>query len=147
MSILAKASASIITAFLVAGSAFAGQLTLETNKTRPLRLAGEAASVIIGNPGIADVAVLDEHMLLLTGKTFGTTNLIVFDKDGRQIYSSDVVVTTSTSSLVTINRAGQSNTYDCASDCRSVLAVGDQAAYFSTLKEQNEDLQDLALGN
>ncbi len=147
MRFLAKAIISAIIALLAAGSAFAGQLTLEANKTKPVRLMGEAASVVIGNPGIADVAVLDEHVLLITGKTFGTTNMIVFNKEGQQIYSVDVVVTTNTSSLVTVNRAGFNNTYDCSRDCRSILAIGDDGAYFNTISQQNKALALIAESN
>jgi Flp pilus assembly secretin CpaC len=144
MSYLAKAFATIVIVILVTSQAFAGQLTVEANKTKPVRLAGQASNVVIGNPGIADVAVLDNHTLLVTGKTFGTTNLIVFNKEGQQIYSVDVVVTTNTSSLVTVNRAGQNNTYDCARDCRSILAVGDEPGYFDAIGLQNETLKTIA---
>lgn len=138
MKYLAKAFAMIAAVTLVTGSAFAGQLTIETNKTKPVYLSGEAASVVIGNPGIADVSVLDENTLFVTGKTFGTTNLLVFDATGKQIYSVDVVVTTNTSRLVTINRAGQNHTYDCNGACRPTMTVGDDTTFYGAISQQTQ---------
>ncbi|MEM8617149.1 MAG: pilus assembly protein N-terminal domain-containing protein [Pseudomonadota bacterium] len=107
---------------LVAGTlgltAQAGQFMVEYGKTKPLRLAGEAGSIVVGNPEIADVAVHDKNLLFITGKTYGTTNLMVFDQHGKSVYVADVVVTTNGSNLVTVNRAGIDFTYNCAPNCR-----------------------------
>ena len=82
----------------------------------------------------------------MTGKSYGTTNLLVFDKAGREIYSSDVLVTTNSTSLVTINRAGQTYTYNCSPNCKAVLSIGDQADHFATLIDQQLQSQILTEG-
>ena len=82
---------------------------VEANKTVPVKLKGTAASVVLGNRNIADVAVHDEHMIFITGKSFGTTNLMVFDRSGNQILNTEVVVTANTSNLVTVNRNGSNS--------------------------------------
>ena len=46
-----------------------------------------AASVALGNATVADVTVSDAHTLLITGKAFGTTNLLVLDRNGQTILS------------------------------------------------------------
>jgi len=86
-------------------SAFADPIVIEANKSTSLKLNGSAASVVIGNPRVADVAVHDANLIFITGRTFGTTNLLVFSESGEQIYSGDVVVTTNTTNLVNVNRA------------------------------------------
>ena len=134
---------AVIAAILPAS---AGELTVEANKTVPLRLNGSAASVVLGNQNVADVAVHDEHLLFITGKTFGTTNLMIFDRAGNQIYSADVVVTVNSSNLLTINRSGTNFTYDCAPNCRSVLSPGDDSSYFGTLVGQQQSMQSLTEG-
>ncbi|MEZ5953340.1 MAG: pilus assembly protein N-terminal domain-containing protein [Hyphomonas sp.] len=126
--------------------AMAGPLTVEANKTVPVKLKGAAASVVLGNRNIADVAVHNDHLIFVTGKTFGTTNLMVFDRAGNQIYSSDVVVTVNSSNLVTVNRSGSNFTYDCAPNCRSVLSNGDDMEYFDSLMKQQRDTQSLTEG-
>lgn len=125
-------------------SAFAESLVVEANKSMSLKLKGTAASVVIGNPRVADVAVHDANLIFITGRTFGTTNLLIFSEDGSQLYAGDVVVTTNTTNLVNVNRAGATNTYDCAPTCRSVLSIGDEITYFDTLIAQSERLQELS---
>ena len=39
---------------------------------RILRISAPAATVIIGNPGVADVTIQDPQTLVLTGKSYGT---------------------------------------------------------------------------
>lgn len=133
-----------VAAIAFASTAVAQQIKVEANKTTALRINGEAASVVIGNPRVADVSVHDEKLIFITGRTFGTTNLMVFSTEGRQLYIGDVVVTANTSNLVSVNRAGSTNTYDCAPRCRSVLAIGDDSEYFDVIVTQNQDLQSLA---
>jgi Flp pilus assembly secretin CpaC len=146
MTICLKAAAFGAVALALASTASADELFVEASKTVPLTINGAASSIIIGNKNIADVAVHNENLLFVTGKSYGTTNLLVFDKAGREIYSSDVLVTTNSASLVTINRAGQSYTYNCSPNCKAVLSVGDQADHFATLIDQQLQTQALTEG-
>lgn len=143
MKIFARTCAIGLAASLMVLPAVAGPLTVEANKTVPLKLNGSAASVVLGNRNIADVAVHDEHLIFLTGKSFGTTNLMVFDRSGNQILNTEVVVTVSSSNLVTVNRNGSNYTYDCATACRSVISPGDEQGYFTGLMQQQMSMQSL----
>ena len=136
-----------IMSLAVASIAQDQQLSVEASKTVPLRLTGSAASILIGNKNIADVAVHDDRLIFVTGKSYGTTNLMVFNKAGEEVYSAEVVVTANSSNLVTVNRAGQNQTYDCAPICRSALTLGDDPAYFSNLIQQQLQAQALTEGN
>jgi hypothetical protein len=127
--------------------AVAGPLTVEANKTVPLRLKGTAASVVLGNQNIADVAVHDEHLIFITGKSFGTTNLMIFDRSGNQLLNTEVVVTVNSSNLVTVNRNGANFTYDCAPACRPVASPGDDSDYFGALLDQQRSMQALTEGD
>ena len=85
-------------------------------------LNGQAASIVIGNPDVADVSVTEANKLFITGNAFGTTNLIIYNMDGREIYNADVVVTTNSTNLVSIVRAGDSQIMDCAPSCSIALS-------------------------
>ena len=146
MTLILKSCGVSLASVMIASTALAGTLTVETSKSIPLRLQGEAASVVLGNNNVADVAVHDKYLLFVTGKTYGSTNLMVFDSEGRQVYAADIVVTSNTSSYVTVNRSGSDYTYDCAPDCRAVLSIGDNPGQFDALAKQNESLQILAEG-
>jgi Flp pilus assembly secretin CpaC len=147
MNILTKASALVVVSTLFAGAVVAEQLSVEANTSIPVRLKGAAASVVLGNQNIADVAVHDENLIFITGKTFGTTNLMVFDKMGREVYNAQVAVSVNTNNQVTVNRSGQNFTYDCAPGCRDVLSTGDDRDYFDTLMKQHREMQALTEAN
>lgn len=143
MNLCAKICVLPVAGAFLAQAAFAGQLSIEANKTVPIKLRGAASSVVLGNQNIADVAVHDENLLFVTGKSFGTTNLLVFDKAGNQIYATEVVVTVNSSNLVSVNRAGANYTYDCAPECRAVLSTGDAAEHFEEVLGQQQGLKEL----
>lgn len=132
----AKTLMATFGAALFCGVAAAQQFTVEAGTTKPLRLSKPASSVLIGNQNVADVAVADPQLVFLTGRSFGTTNLLVLDDANNIIYSTDVVVTTNSANLVTINRAGSSYTYDCAGECRDAPVIGDNEGHFQRALSQ-----------
>lgn len=125
-------------------TAQADVFTVEIGKTQALKLKQDAASVALGNPNIADVAVHNSTLLFVSGKTFGTTNLLIMNNDGETIYSSDIVVTSNTANLVTVNRAGSDFTYDCAPNCRGGLVVGDDNGHYATIFGQISQQKELS---
>lgn len=135
MSIIKTALLAGIAA-LISSAAHAGHITVEAGKAKAIKLNTNAESVIIGNPNIADVAVHDDKLLFVTGKSFGTTNLMIFDSSGNTIHSSDVVVTANTATWVSVKRAGSNYTYDCSPSCRPTLSAGDDAEHYENVGEQ-----------
>lgn len=85
--------------------------------TTRINLRGAAASVIVGNPAVADVTVVDERTLFLSGRGYGVTQVVVLDPLGRTIWSGDVVVTAPTEGAVTVYRGAQATEMACASAC------------------------------
>lgn len=71
----------------------AGTLTVERDHTQRLGLRAAAGSVIVGNPAIADVTVVDERTLFVSGRAYGSTEVVVLDALGRTIHQVQVVVT------------------------------------------------------
>ena len=146
MSCFPKVSAVLAAGALFAAPAIAQQYSVESGTTKPVRLSKAASSVVIGNQNVADVAVADPRLLLLTGKTFGTTNLLVFDDQNNLIVSADVTVTANTATLVTVNRGGSQFTYDCGGDCRDAPMIGDNQEHFSKALTQAEQTKQLTEG-
>jgi len=144
MSSCIKGFSALAAAISMSLAAHAGQFTVETGKTKPLKLKGDAGSVVIGNPNIADVAVHDSRLLFVSGKAFGTTNLIIFDDNANTLFSADIVVTANSNNLVTVNRAGANHSYDCTPTCRPTLAIGDDDAHFGSVSTQMESQKNLS---
>ncbi|MGB3624391.1 MAG: hypothetical protein WA989_01095, partial [Henriciella sp.] len=68
---------------------------------------------------------------------------LIMDDDNNIIYSTDVVVTTNSANLVTINRAGSSYSYDCAGECRDTPVLGDNDQHFQRALSQARAAQQL----
>ena len=77
MNLFAKVCALPVAAALFSQAALAAPLSVEINKTIPVHLRSAAASVVLGNQAIADVAVHDEQLIFITGKTFGNLYFLV----------------------------------------------------------------------
>ncbi|MEM9054538.1 MAG: pilus assembly protein N-terminal domain-containing protein [Pseudomonadota bacterium] len=136
MNSISKLAGAALVSALVSLSAQASSFTVEAGKSRAIKLSAKADSVVIGNPNIADVAVHDGKLMFVTGKSFGTTNLMIFDSQGNTLFSKDVVVTANTATWVSVKRAGSNFTYDCAPACRPTLSAGDDAAHYENVAEQ-----------
>jgi hypothetical protein len=92
--------------------------------------------VIIGNPAIADATIQDSQTLIITGHSFGTTNLILLDSEGKTIASELVSVGTQNDDIVTVYRRASRETFSCTPDCSPMLAVGDNSAAFDAVNAQ-----------
>lgn len=104
------------------GVAAARGLSVALNHTERLQLSGAAASVIVGNPKVADVTVVDERTLYVAGRGYGVTEVVVIDRLGRTIYKGEVVVTAPSSGQVSVYRGATVTEMTCASKCVSADA-------------------------
>ncbi len=111
-----------------------------------LKLDRPAATIAIGNSGIADFELKDEMMLVLTGKAAGTTNLIVLDQDGKEIESAVLRVSSNVQQLTTVFYGNQRQTFSCSPTCEKVILVGDAPEAFKTATEQIQGRQQFATG-
>ncbi len=66
------------------------------NQAKILKLSRAADTIIIGNPEIADASVQDASTVVLTGRGFGVTNLVILDEAGAPIIDEQVIVSRST---------------------------------------------------
>ena len=138
---------AIAAAALCAPAALAEPLTVNIDQTMKLSLATPADSVVIGNATVIDVAIHDPMTLLLTGKAFGTTNLMVLDKAGRTVYSNKVSIADDRNDQLTIVRNGASYTYSCTDKCRATPMVGDAPEHFGQVMSSVNAMKGPAQGN
>ena len=95
---------------LAATQARASDLIVSYDQSQLLRLPRAASEVIIGNPSIADVAVQGGNLLVVTGKTFGVTNIIALDQERNVIQDQRVVVQRDEARTVNLHKASASPT-------------------------------------
>lgn len=89
------------------------------NQAKIVRIARPADTIVIGNPAIADASVQDATTIVLTGKGFGVTNLVVLDKDGSPIVDEQVVVSRHDPNSVRVYRRAEIQTLSCTPYCES----------------------------
>lgn len=113
----------------VAATAMENTVLVNVNMARVLRINAPAATIIIGNPGIADVTIQDPQTLVLTGKSYGQTNLIVLDSAGNPVADTlvDVVETHAETVIVYMGQARM--TLACDPVCQPTVTLGDDPGY------------------
>ena len=147
--LLRLATVSIATTMLLAplgvqAAEDSAPISVKVNMARILRISAPAATVIIGNPGVADVTIQDPQTLVLTGKSYGQTNMIVLDAKGNPIADTLLEVVQSQPNLVTMLNGGQRNTMTCNPTCQPIVMLGDSAGYSSELVQSMGIVQGMA---
>ena len=104
-------------------------INVNVNMARVLRISSPAATVIVGNPGIADVTIQDPQTLILTGKSYGQTNLIVLDSRGEPVADTLIEVIQMTAGIMTVYQGQSRTTLSCAPVCQPVVMMGDDAGF------------------
>lgn len=100
-------------------SAQAEAIQVMMNQAKIMKLARPADTIVIGNPLIADASVQDASTIVLTGKGFGVTNLVVLDAEGTPIVDQEIVVSRHFANSVRIYRRSDVQTLSCTPYCES----------------------------
>jgi Flp pilus assembly secretin CpaC len=115
----------------------AGQpIAVMVDRAKVMHIARPASTVIIGNPAIADATIQDNQTLIITGRSYGTTNLIVLDANGQAIADEILNVSAANDDVVTVYKRSARTTLTCTPDCMPALAVGDQPDTFQSVNAQ-----------
>lgn len=108
---------SALTLVLAAGSASAASMmVVPIDQSASVALPRGTRDVLIGNPAIADVNVLDPSKAIVLGKGYGVTNMIVVDQLGRTVMERQIVVT-APEGRVSVIRGPKIEDYACAGGC------------------------------
>lgn len=129
------AVAAAISVFVAASPAFARDIRVALDQAFPIRLAESAEGVAIGNPTIAGVSVQNDRFLFVTGRSYGSTNLVVVGAGGRVLYSGRVVVTPDETDVVMVTRGVQTARLECTPLCRPRPDIGDGEASASVTQQ------------
>lgn len=112
------AAAALLLAFDMPVVNAAG-IDVTMNRAKIVKLARDADTIIVGNPAIADASVQDASTIVLTGKGFGVTNLVVLDRNGEPIIDEQVTVNRDDATSVRIYRRANIQTMSCTPYCES----------------------------
>jgi hypothetical protein len=105
-------------------------------------------AVSVGNPLIADATVIDETHVFLTGKEFGTTNLVAIDDEGNLVGEELITVTTQQGAMVTLTRGPTQSTLTCnAGRCDVRPTPGDELQRYQGESTQIQTRETLNLAS
>ena len=148
---LGRFGRGLIVAAIACGGAAAGGVAAASDTVdvtidfaKVLKFDRPVHTAFVGNPGIADVNPSGDQSLVLTGKTAGTTNLIVLDDEGKEILNSIIRVSSDIRQLTTVFYGSQRQTFSCAPVCELVISVGDNNSVFTTATTQIQGRKDFS---
>ena len=121
-----------------ASRANASELIVKFDQSQIIKLPRPVTEIIIGNPMIADVAIQSSTLLVVTGKSFGVTNIIALDSERNVIVDQRVMVERENMRQVHLQRAAKRETYNCTPQCNPTITVGDDPQYFDSIATSSQ---------
>ena len=125
----------------------ADTIAVNVDQAKLVRLPGKVATIVVGNPLIADVTLQPGGMIVVTGKGYGATNFIALDRGGEILVDRQIQVEGPSDRLVTVYRGVDRESYSCLPICQRRVTLGDSDNYFNTTMGQAGSLSNTASGN
>ena len=130
-------------AALAAGDA----VRVNVDQAKLVKLPSKVATIVVGNPLIADVALQSGGIIVVTGKGYGATNFIAMDRGGDILVDRIIQVEGPTDQLVTIYRGVERESWSCLPICQRRVTLGDGDSYFRSAIDQAGSLSSQASGS
>ncbi len=130
--IVAMAGMALLALAGQAGAASQQLITVTRNGVQRLPLSAAAGSVIVANPEIADVNVVDSHTVYVIGRGYGASAVTILDRAGHPIFDGRVMVTAGQQNAVTMYKGSTPTVMLCSNVCQpaqgAVVASPDAGA-------------------
>jgi Flp pilus assembly secretin CpaC len=140
--------AGALSALVLGGPAAAlEQLDVAVDRASIMRAPENMATMVIGNPLIADATTQKNGVLVITGKSFGSTNIMMLDAAGTVLSETVVNVRRAPdSNVVTIQRGAKRESFACNPRCEPALAIGDTPEWFGQTAGQITQRSGMSVG-
>jgi len=127
--------AALIAAAMLAGVGAAGAETLDVvlDRATVLKMPEKVATVVVGNPLIADVTLQPGGIMVVTGKGHGITNVLALDRAGAVLMEKSVQVVGGSEDLMSVYRGAKRESYSCAPNCEKRMVLGDAPEHFQAV--------------
>jgi Flp pilus assembly secretin CpaC len=124
-----------ILALFLASLAHAADIHVVLDQARLVKLPDRVATIVVGNPLIADVAIQAGGLMVVTGKGFGSTNVMALDRSGKVLMDTLIHVQ-GPRGVVVVYRGIERETYSCMPNCERRITLGDGNTYFTQTLSQ-----------
>jgi hypothetical protein len=144
--ILAFILAMAAVAVIAPRPAPAADMVVILDRAALLKLPPNVATIVVGNPLIADVSLQPGNLMVVTGKGYGTTNLIAVDRGGNILMDRSIEVQGAQAHVVAVYRGSERESYSCTPICERQITLGDSRTYFDTIVLQTSSRSGIAQG-
>src|ERR1700681_2646634 len=110
------------------------------DQARLIKLPARVATIVVGNPLIADVALQAGGVMVVTGKGYGATNFIAMDRSGEVLVDRTIQVEGPTDQVITVYRGVDRESWSCMPICQQRVTLGDGDKYFKAAMDQAGNL-------
>jgi Flp pilus assembly secretin CpaC len=124
----------------------AESIAVNVDQAKLVKLPGRVATIVVGNPLIADVTLQSGGVIVVTGKGYGSTNFIAMDRAGEILVDRVIQVEGPSDQLITIYRGVERESYSCMPVCQRRITLGDGESYFKSTMDQAGSLNSQASG-
>jgi putative type II/III system pilus formation protein len=121
-------------------------ITVRLDQAMLLKVPDRTATLVIGNPLIADVAVQPGGIMVVTAKSYGITNVMALDRGGKTLMEHPIQVVGPVDSVV-LYRGIERESYSCLPTCERRIVLGDSVNYFNANLTQGTILNAQAQGS
>jgi Flp pilus assembly secretin CpaC len=121
-------------------------IAVNVDQAKLVRLPERVATVVVGNPLIADVTMQPGNIIVVTGKGYGATNFIAMNRAGEVLLDRVIQVQGPTDQVITVYRGVDRESYSCMPICQRRITLGDGEGYFKSTMEQANTFNDKATG-
>jgi hypothetical protein len=112
-------------------------MSVATDQALVVRAPAGLKTLILGNPAIADVNAQKHGILVVTGKTYGVTNLVLVGDEGKILGEALIQVQAPKYGIVSVQRGMEKESYSCTPKCNPTVVLGDSQQYFSETSQQS----------
>jgi Pilus formation protein N terminal region len=126
--------------------ALAADVVAKLDEAQLVKLPERVATIVVGNPLIADATLQPGGILVVTGKGYGSTNVIALDRAGTVLLEKSIEVKGPGPDAVVVFRGIERETYSCTPVCERRITLGDSGPYFDTALNQTGNRNGQALG-
>lgn len=120
------------------------KIAVSVDQAKLVRLPTGIATIVVGNPLIADVTLQSGGVVVVTGKGYGATNFIAMDRAGQVLVDRQIQVEGPSDQLVTVYRGASRESYSCMPVCQRRVTLGDGDTYFRSTMDQAGSLNSQA---
>jgi Pilus formation protein N terminal region len=117
-------------------SAPAAEVRVSVDEAKLIKLPENVATIVVGNPLIADASLQPGGIMVLTGKGYGVTNLMALDRTGAVLMERSIEVQGPHEQTVVVHRGASRETYSCTPYCDPRITLGDANFFFNATINQ-----------